>query len=308
MKRIVWFLLLMISSHASAEYYNGSSFNGVWDILTESPYSNLPQKKVTFGSFFSRGVNLLQQSSKRTVSNQNDILPYFNKLLHPNGVCLSGEWNIQKENEYSGFFKKGSKGLIIARASTTLSNTRAGSYRGFGLAGKIFPTNNQNSTVKTANFFLIDNLVGTYAKNFTRVDLTNQPGLFPPFSFSIPFLIPVGIAASKALSAADINPGIRQVYSISQLGEHLSSNIKTPKWMKFSGVKNETISNQKDFREELREHILISNKLTFKISVASKTDETGKKWKDIGEVIFRDTIASEGCDHRLHFHHNKFKK
>jgi hypothetical protein len=78
--------------------------------------------------------------------------------------------------------------------------------------------------------------------------------------------------------------------------------------MKFSGVKNETISNQKDFREELREHILISNKLTFKISVASKTDETGKKWKDIGEVIFRDTIASEGCDHRLHFHHNKFKK
>ena len=37
---------------------------------------------------------------------------------------MSGQWEITKENPYSGHFKKGTKALMIGRASTTLSNRK----------------------------------------------------------------------------------------------------------------------------------------------------------------------------------------
>ena len=290
------------------EAYNGSSFEEVWSVVEEKPYSYLPEKKVTFSSFFSGFTNLIKKSAKRTVENKSDILPYFDKLLHKNGTCMAGIWEITKENPYSGYFKKGSKGLIIARASTTLSNTKQGDLRGFGLAGKIFPTEDPYTTHKTANFFLIDNLGGTYETNFTRANLTNEPGILPSFSFSLPLLAPIAAAVGKAFGEADKNPGIRQVYSISNLGLQENEVATTPKYMKFIGVNEEDAVNESDFRDELKTHIDSNGQLSFNIFVANEKDANGNKvWSSIGKVSFDQIVSSTGCDHNLHFHHHKFR-
>jgi len=96
------------------------------------------------------------------------------KLLHPNGVCLSGTWEITEPSNYTGYFAQGKQGLIIGRASTTLTNTKEGRNRGFGFAGKLYPTMDPSETAKTANFFLIDVLFGTHAKHYLDVALTSE--------------------------------------------------------------------------------------------------------------------------------------
>ncbi|MDC0255004.1 hypothetical protein OAK75_08895 [Bacteriovoracales bacterium] len=302
-------LLFFFSTNLTqAANYKGSSFSEVWNIVSSDPYNFLPEKEVTFSSLYSGFTNLIEKSAKRTVSNKNDILPHFNKLLHKNGTCMSGQWIITKENPYSGHFKKGTKALMIGRASTTLSNTKQGDLRGFGLAGKIYPTLDTEENHETANFFLIDNLGGTYEDNFTRADLSNEPGILPSFSFSLPFLAPVAAAVSRAFAKADKNPGIRQVYSISNLGLLENEKAKTPKYMKFVGSSEEFSVSEMDFRDELAQHISTHGKVTFDIFVANTKDYSGEKeWNKIGKARFDKIIASKGCDHRLHFHHHKFK-
>ena len=45
-----------------------------------------------------------------------------------------------------------------------------------------------------------------------------------------------------------------------------------------------------------------------KANVASKEDEKGNKnWKTIGKINMTDSVVSNSCDHRLHFHHPKSK-
>ena len=311
MKEFPKYLILLAFLYNPLTYagYEGSRFSDVWSVTETGPYRSLPQGKVTFSSFYRGFSNLIAKSAKRTVSNKNDVLPYFDKLLHKNGTCMAGRWEITEENPYTGYFEKGSKALMMGRASTTLSNTRQGHLRGFALAGKIFPTLNPDEKTETANFFLIDNLGGTYADHFTRVNLSNEPGILPSFSFSLPFLAPIAATVGKAFASADKNPGIRQVYSISNLGlDHFKRSI-TPKYMKFVGSSNEFAVNESDFRNELSEHINVHGKLTFDIFVAPSKKSLGKKqWSKIGHVNFNEIVASEGCDHRLHFHHHKFKK
>ena len=295
--------LALLFTPTIAFTYDGSSFNEVWDEVKNEPYFELSDTKVTRKSFFQQGYNLLAEAAKRTVEDKNDIIPPFDKLLHANGICLQGEWKITESSIYSGYFRKGSKGKIIARASTTLTNTKRGSYRGFGLAGKIFPTNNGDEVVKTANFFLIDNLIGTYAPNFTRVEMTNEPSLVPPISLSVAKIVGLGLAAVNSFAEADKKPGIRQLYPVSRLDE--DGEVRTPKWMMAKGDDNESINSLKDFRDEINQHISENGKFTMGIY----TSDTGKKnWQRVGSIIFKESVASWACDHRLHFHHQKFEE
>jgi len=57
--------------------------------------------------------NIILEDSKRTLEEHADILAPFEKLAHPNGLCLKGYWDIHTANPYSGYFKQGCKALII---------------------------------------------------------------------------------------------------------------------------------------------------------------------------------------------------
>ena len=313
MKHILYSLMLLTINGCSTEIKiepkknlapTTHSFQDVWKEIVSDPLKTLPQEKISFGKLFTFSKNIILTNAKRTLEEQRDIIEPFEKLAHPNGVCLNGTWEIHTQNPYSGYFKKGSKALIIARASSAMSKTKRGEIRAFGLAGKLFPTTDKEERNKepTANFFTIDDLGGTNALHFTDVELTNEPNVSTTSEVIKNLLYALKVA--KAFGDADENPNIRQLYEISELGEANKKKILTPKWMKISAQKGQTIDAQ-DFRDEF----ILNNhkKIVFDISVASNMSKNQKNWKTIGTITFKESIVSTTCDHRLHFHHPKWR-
>jgi hypothetical protein len=241
MKALYLLLILLTINGCSEEIpvkkqntYKPQSFQDVWQEVTSDQLRTLPQNTVTFGKLFTFTKNIILNDAKRTLADRRDIIEPFDKLAHPNGICLKGIWKIHKENPYSGYFKQHAKALIIARASTALSKTKRGDIRAFGFAGKLFPTTNAKQVNKepTANFFAIDDLGGTDTLHYTDVAMTNEPSVTTTSEVLKNILYALKIA--KAFSDADSHSGIRQLYEISELGEKNKKNIITPKWIKIS--------------------------------------------------------------------------
>lgn len=184
-----------------------------------------------------------------------------------------------------------------------MSNTRRGEIRSFGFAGKLFPTMNplQHNQENTANFFLIDDLGGTRAEHFTDVTLTNEPDVSKTSAFFKSLLYALKVA--RTFAQADKNPGIRQVHEISHLGEANRDGIITPQWMKVEAKSGQTV-DAIDFRDELR---LDNKTLVFVVSVASTETKGKKDWQSIGTITLDTSVVSKSCDHRLHFHHPKWR-
>ncbi len=276
------------------------SFLSVWQEVIKDPYTTLPQTKVSYFKLSSEGKNIILENSKRTLNSHADIIAPFEKLAHPNGICFKGLWEIYHDNPYSGYFKKGSKALIVVRASSAMSNTRRGETRAFGFAGKLFPTLREDEVIgeHTANFFLIDDLGGTDAEHFSDVILTNEPTVSRTFEVFKHLMY--GLKVAKTFANADKNPGIRQLYEIAYLGEKEAVNVRTPKWMKVEAQKGQTVDAE-DFRDELR--LEDGEKLIFDIAVASEIKEGKKVWKTIGMITLDASVTSGSCDRQLHFHH-----
>jgi len=287
----------------AAPVYTGARVRDVWTEIKSNPYRTLPQESVSVTKFFSWGTNLLEQSAKRTIADESDVLPRFDKLVHPNGICLKGTWNMTEPSPYTGYFEQGKQAVVIARASTALSDTQRGTYRGFGLAVKLFPTDNPNHTLplKTANFFVIDDLGGTLTPNYLDAQMTNEPAASVRLR-SI-FLAPVAAAASSAFSAADQNPGMRQLYPVAELGLRPGLKGVAPKYLKVVGSASMKRVVKNDFRDELNV-ALYGNNLDFDVLVSENKSGPFEK---IGYLEFQESVASDSCDHRVHFHHPKFR-
>jgi len=319
MKYLLWFTILITlqacstsltkknqplpSKHHTPTY----SFHRIWKIISQSPYTTLPQTKVSYSKLSDHNRNIILVDAKRTLMSQADILPSFEKLAHPNGICFEGIWEITQPNPYSGYFKQGTKALIIARASSALSNTHSGEIRSFGFAGKLFPTLHRSKVPKspTANFFLIDDLGGTRAARYTDVTLTNAPSL----SFNSELLkhLFYGLKVNNAFGEADKNPKIRQLYEISYLGTKKHTRVITPRWMKIKASAHlRKAMNGLDFRDELK--LGHGRKLVFNISVGSRENAKKKVWKRIGKITLDSAVSSSACDRRLHFHHPAWKE
>ena len=281
-----------------------NQFQAVWKEVASDEVTQLPQERISFNKLVKGGKDVILGDSIRTLNQRANILKSFDKLAHPNGICFAGTWNINADSKYSGYFKKDSKALIIVRASTAMSNTKRGQLRAFGFAGKIFPTMNQKEILheNTANFFLIDDLGGTRAGHYTDVTLTNEPASSITSAVLKSFLYAIKVA--RTFSKVDENPGIRQVYEISELGESNKADVITPRWMKVNAKEGQTVDAE-DFRTEL--NIPKNEKLVFLISVASEKTNNKKAWKNIGEIALDTSVVSKSCDHRLHFHHPKWK-
>ena len=293
--------------------YQGSVYSDVWSQVASDPYAALPQDEVKVSRFFSGLKDLLLENSKRTLSDESDTLPRFDKLLHPNGICIKGSWNITQDNPYTGAFRTGTKSMIIVRASTALSNTKSNQNRAFGIAGKIFPTEDASDIrpLKTANFFTIENLGGTRKKHFLDSVNTNDIILVSPsltaFLNSLEGLAVVRdfpLAEGSNLQTALI----RELYPISELGLAEGQKAITPIWMKIEGAADIPRVEESDFRDELNlDHY--PQGLRFDISVASKGSRFGsKEWQKIGFIDVEETVVSDSCDHRLHFSHPRARK
>lgn len=294
-----------------------SRFNDVWQQVKSDPYEVLPQHKVTLESFISVDFSkfpffrdTLTERSIDTIKNDADLLPYFKKTLHANGVCLKGSWNITEATPYSGYFSSGSQGLIIARASTALSATQRHEERAFGLAGKIYPTNDEHhaTALPTANFFTIENLGGIQRDYFLDAKNTNDIIQISP-TMTVFMNTLVGARVAAAFMTGDqsglATALIRELYPVAELDILEGEQTNEPVWLKIVGSESTPRILRDDFRDELNIENYPSG-IMMDIMVATEGSRFGEKeWQKIGYILFDDTVASNSCDHRLHFHHPK---
>lgn len=304
--------MLVLAARAQADLpYSGSRFSDVWGTVASDPYPALPHYAVTVGSMFGFLDDKILDASNRTLSDRSDLLLPFRKLVHPNGICLAGTWTITQDTPYTGYFRNGSRGLFVGRASTALTATERGDFRAFGFAGKIFPTIDPDVQATTANFFTIENLGGTLRDHY--LDARNTNDIIDISLTPETFLnTPVGVVVAQAFAAADhtldiTQTLIRQLYPIAELGEPDPSKAIAPPWLMITGAPDVPRIDAADFRDELR----LANYpqgLRLDIRIADVGTRLGpKNWRTIGTIEITEDAVTDSCDHRLHFHHPPFR-
>ena len=256
-------LMTSTTSHGQAANdpsYSGSSYNEILNVLEDQGWvaqSNeeqkefdvyrsglLPQYKVNYFSLGGLLFSHLADRSKKTLSDRADYYDRLQKFVHANGICAVGKWEISRSTPYSGFFKNGASGYFVGRISVALEQTTHAGRRGFGFAGKIFPTLDPNEVVPTTNFFTVDELSGTAAARFLDQAVTNEPPLIPSFDLA-------GVLAKiiPAFMAADSSPTFRPVTQIART--HAASTVTSPIWMRLRAASSTIKNNQDDFRSEI---------------------------------------------------------
>jgi hypothetical protein len=309
-----------------------SAYYRVWGAPWEAP---LPVYAVTLGRAL-RGVASsggrwpFQRAARRSVVSRADWRPGpdgrgFRRILHPNGVCLFGTWEIDPDGggtSYTGYFRGGSRALVIGRYSTCCTETRGGRYRSLALVGKLFPTTDPNhpTPLSTANFITQEDLGGTKRPSIEGAELRNAPDTSPwRRGAGLPVLLLTGVV----LLRADAEPTIRQVYPVAELGKPSREETRAPEFMRLAVEKAEPPSTRNlDFREEILGRIyqrgdpVPRRTLTFHIEVSDEGRTFGKgiqyrfirDWKRIGRIVFREAVASYAGDFQIHFQHPPWRK
>lgn len=285
-------------------------YQALRDAVFRDEYEALPYYKVSKALFKKEGKessNQLLNDARRTLSDNRDLLgsERGQKLLQANGICFSGEWHIDRESEFSGLFKVGSRTPVIARASVSFSGTKQNERRALGLAVKLLPSDLGSSA--SLNVFTLHSVGGVKTKYLLDLALDNEPplGRIPRFRD-----IPTALKLKSELLKADKEVGSVQpsitFRSIESLAAYKEVTPTAPRWIRFSSA-NSARSDKQDFRDELRVENYPSNELVYQIEVASNPEKNKSKanWVAIGQLIFKESITSKVCDTQLHFAHPK---
>ena len=310
--------------------YSGSRYSDVVTAIFTNPYQRvwgrqgepaLPVHKVTFRSVASGMLS----ASERAIDSHADLRWSanrlgFRRLVHPNGVCLTGTWRILERTDYTGYFTQGSVALIVARYSTCCTETRRGRTRSLSLAGKLFPTVDVNHTqpLVTANFMTQEDIGGANTDYINDAELRNAPDItaFRRGAGGVPTLLVTG----RAFEKADKEPGIRQMYQVAELGKPDNLPTRAPEFMRLMVSPNQPRipGGEIDFRDEVLAQLfdrgdpVPKRTLRFTIEVtdqgsvsgpAFKVRRTFSNWKAIGELVFDNAVASHNGDAVLHFNH-----
>ena len=317
--------------------YAGSRFSEVRDAVFANPYQHVwggeeePPLPYRVPSFFEllRGVlpyvkpeRYFRRAAERAVDSHADLRwgrdrMGYRRLIHPNGVCLSGLWEIEEDAGYTGYFRKGSRGLVIARYSAP-GAARRGEGRGQAMAAKLFPTANRDHSepLRTAHFFMGDDISGTFTPYVNDIALTNAPNVTPENSWSSG---PVLLLCFVLFKLVDLEPTIRQLHQIAELGEPEGAEIRAPGFMRLRiGEGHPRIEGDGlDLRDEImallydRGDPKPKRKLVYDIDVTDDFVDHGllakrrefSNWRRVGRLTFDEATISYNGDHVLHFTH-----
>lgn len=266
--------------------YTGSSFKEVRDIVFRDGYTQLP----IYANLGLGDIVRFFNASARNLADRRDIRPYFDKLIHSHGICFTGTWQIDQASAYTGYFSKGSKGLLIARFSVAGPMLRRGSKRALGIAGKIYPGNDPELRTRPANFVTVSHLSGNFNRHIIDIVPTNAP--------TIGFNPVVNLVNRVLFRLIDTRPGYRQLHPISTLGVPPADKVVTPDLMRLIANKATPRMREADFRDELRLKNYPNGKLCYDIEVKNFADE---RWTRLGFIELTEDVISEGGDKRLHF-------
>jgi hypothetical protein len=319
--------------------YRGSRYAEVRDAIFANPYQNiwggadetpLPKYEVTLSSVL-RGLlpfarrYLLRQASERTVDSHADLRwgpdgQGFRRLQHPNGVCLTGLWEITEDTEYSGYFRRGSRALAIGRYSSNV--TGRGQTRSLALVGKLFPTTDPNHAqpLRTASLITQEDLGGGHTDYINDAELRNAPDVTPwPRGKSVQLVL-VSVVTLVVFTLVDKKATIRQLHQIAELGKPEGAPTRAPTFMRLLVATDQPRIEGKglDLRDEVMAQIfdrgdpVPKRKLTFHIEVTDEgatrdilghTRRSFKNWRRIGQMTFDDAVVSYNGDFVLHFAH-----
>jgi hypothetical protein len=315
--------------------YKGSRFSEVRDAIFANPYqpvwgsAPLPLYKTTLRSVL-KGIlpfgkrYLFQQAVARTVDSHADLRwgvdgKGFRRLLHPNGVCLTGRWQITEETEYSGYFRKGSEALLVGRYSTCCTETRRGRTRSLALVGKLFPTTDPNHTelLRTASFFTQQDIGGDHTDYINDAELRNAPNVHAVRrAGGVPILLITGLVFQRV----DKEPAQRQLYQVAELGKPANEPTRAPRFMRLLVASDQPKieGDGLDFRDEVMAQIFDRGDATpkrtlrFDIEVTDEGSTHGpgvyqnvtfNNWRRIGRLTFDNAVASYNGDFVIHFNH-----
>jgi hypothetical protein len=266
-----------------------------------------------------------QAASDRAVDSRADLRwgadgLGFRRILHANGVCLTGTWSIDAASgsRYSGYFRPGSRGLVIGRYSVCCTETRRDRYRSLSLVGKLYPTTDPDdpSVRRPASFITQDDLGGSRSHHISDVELRNAPDVTPWRRGSA---LGVFLVTGVVLSRTDAEPTVRQLYEIAELGMPKGAPIATPTFMRLvtDPPGDESDDPDLDFRDEILGRIYDRGDarprrtLTFHIEVSDTGTHHGlvrmrrdiTDWRRIGRIDFTEAVASYNGDFVVHYHH-----
>ncbi len=202
-----------------------------------------------------------RQATERAVDSHSDLRwgsdgKGFRRLLHPNGVCLTGRWEITEETSYSGYFRKGSQALVVGRYSTCCTETRRGNTRSLAMVGKLFPTTNPNHAepLQTASFITQQDIAGENTDYVNDAELRNAPDVH---AWRRGGGVPILLVTGAVFQSVDKQPSHRQLYEIAELGKPQNEATQSPEFMRLLVVPEQPrIEGAKlDFREEIMAQI-----------------------------------------------------
>lgn len=318
--------------------YGGSLFREVVEALLANPYQRvwggqdeaaLPVHEVTLGSvvrgLLPLGKNyLFRQATERAVDSGADLRwgsdrKGYRRLLHPNGVCLMGQWHINETTPYSGYFATGSRALAVTRYSTCCTETRRGQTRSLSMVGKLFPTVDPDhpTPLRTANFITQEDIGGASTDFINDAELLNAPDTTASRrGGGVPILLLTGLVFMRV----DKQPTIRQLYQIAELGKPEGQPTRAPEFMRLLVAPDQPriAGEGLDFRDEVMAQIfdrgdpVPKRTLTFNVEVTDEGSTSGtalrqrrtfRNWRSIGTLTFDNAVVSYNGDSVIHFNH-----
>jgi hypothetical protein len=315
--------------------YRGSRFSDVQTALFANPYQDpwgaqsLPIYQVTLSGML-RGIvpfgrpYVFGQATARAVDSAADLRwgpdgKGFRRIVHPNGICLTGLWQITEDTGYSGYFRKGSRALIVGRYSNCCSETRRGHVRSLALAGKLFPTTSADHSepLRTANFFTQQDIGGDRSDYINDIEVLNAPDTT---AWRRGLGVTILMITGAVFSVVDRKPSIRQLYQIAELGKPENEPTRSPTFMRLLVAPEQPriAGEGLDFRDEIMAQIYDRGDatprrtLTFRIEVTDEGTTRGlpvyerrtfRNWRHIGKIVFDRAVASYNGDCVIHFHH-----
>lgn len=311
--------------------FSGSRYADTRDAVFANPYPR-PYEifPVTLGSLL-RGVLPFGKpwqflaAARRIVRSDADLRwgpdrKGYRRLVHPSGICMTGMWEITEETPYSGYFRKGSRGLLIARYSVSATETRRGHTRSLAMVGRIYPTTDPADPRKlpSASFITQEDIGGANSQSINEAVLRNTPNVTASRrGTGVPAFLVTGIV----LALADKQTTQRQVYEIAELGKPAGEPTRTPEFMQFLVSPEQPVipGDNLDFRDEIMAHIYDTPRrsLTFHIETSDTGESHGPNflkrrtianWRRIGTMKFDAAVVSYNGDHVFHPNHPPWRK
>jgi hypothetical protein len=324
-------------------FYGGSRFRDVVDAVFANPYqqvwgrsgepalpNDVANMRTVFGRLLERHWNhRFEHASERAVDSGADLRwgpdrKGFKRLLHPNGICLTGRWRITEDTPYSGYFARGSEGLVVARYSSGASGNRRGEVRSLALVGKLFPTTDPDhaAPLRPANFITQEDIGGARTESINAAILRNAPDV------TVFRRGPAGTLLIKVASVfrrVDQEPTIRQVYQIAELGKPAHQPTRAPAFMQLLVAPGHPVipGANLDYRDEIMAQLFDAGEpvprrtLTFTINVTDegtthgtpfRVRRTFTNWRQIGVLVFDNAVASYNGDAVIHFTHPTWRR